>query len=344
MSNLACRLLGDATAVATRMARLRSAAPSIDLLDAAGARSLSAQAAATRARASYIAGATATTSLSGHRAYHVPLRARQTDLARSWSSSGRDSRFHWVQHAPNESIVRFEGSVAEAKELAAAYAAGPSSREPASIEVAFDQFVEVEALLVAEFSRAGLLAPLLYVSDSVSELLVRELSAESEHFAGVCVEPARGDELLSLSAELVAIEENGRWAPRMSALGSVAASSDPGRKLLVRYVDAHGVPVADVAHATRERMQPPNRFELVLRDTGRRIMLSATKGDPLLAFVMRSGRRTEPSKPLHEVLTRAEAEMSHVAPAHRRLRQPSPYPVGLSVTLYDEKTKLFAQH
>ena len=343
VANLACRMLADATIAATRTARLRSVAPSLDLLDVGGARSLSASTAAMRARACYLAGATATTSLAAHRAYHVPLRARQTDLARSWSSSGRDSRFHWVQHAPSESIVRFEGGAAAAAELAAAYAAGPLASESASIEVPYEQFVEAEATLIREFARAGLLAPLLYIGDGVDELLVRDLSCESSHLAGVCVDPESGESLLSLAAELVAIEEGGRWAPRMSALGSLFASSDPGKKLLVRYRDADGVPIADVAHATSERMQAPTSVELVLRDSGRRIHVAAAKGDPLLAFVMRGGRRTAQTRPLIEVRNFAESELARVAAPQRRLRHPSPYPVGLSRSLYDEKTKLYGQ-
>lgn len=343
VANLACRMLADATTVATRVARLRAAAPALDLLDVGAARALSSSTAATRARASYLAGATATTSLSAHRTYHVPLRARQTDLARSWSSSSRESRFHWVQHAPMEGIVRFEGGPAAARELASAIAAGPYAGEPAAIEVPFEQFGETEAILVAEFARSMLQAPLLYIGDGVDELLVRDLSNESEHLAGVCVDASAGDDLLSLTAELVAIEEEGRWAPRMSLAGTLVASSDPGRKLLIRYVNAEGMFVADVAHATSERMQAPSNVELVLRNAGRRVKLTSAKGDPLLAFVLRGGRRTAGARPLLEVRAHAEASLARVPAAQRRLRRPSPFPVGLSLSLYDEKTKLFGQ-
>ncbi|MFO0664953.1 MAG: hypothetical protein U0174_13445 [Polyangiaceae bacterium] len=341
VANLACRILGDATLSATRTARLRSVAPSLDLLDVGGARSLSVTTGASRARACYLAGATATTSLSAHHTYHVPLRARQTDLARSWSSSGRDSRFYWVQHAPKESMLRFEGGREAAAELAEALSAGPFASDPTSIEVSFEQFTEAEAVLAAQFEKAHLPPPMLYVGDSVDELLIRELAAESNLLAGVCIDPGEGADLLSLSSELVAIEEEGRWAPRMSALGSLAQSSDPGKKLLVRYVDAAGVPVADVAHATSERMQPPSSFELVLRSSGRRMALSAAKADPLLSFVMRGGRRTSESRPLIELRGRAERELERIAAPYRRLHRPASYPVGLSLSLHEEKVKRY---
>ena len=65
--------------------------------------------------------------------------------------------------------------------------------QPAAIEVPFEQFGETEAILVAEFSRSLLQAPLLYIGDGVDELLVRDLSNESEHLAGVCVDASAGD-------------------------------------------------------------------------------------------------------------------------------------------------------
>ncbi|MEJ7732797.1 MAG: hypothetical protein WKG00_26790, partial [Polyangiaceae bacterium] len=60
---------------------------------------------------------------------------------------------------------------------------------------------------------------------------------------------------LPLRFELVAMEQDGAWVARRGASGT--ANHVPGRKLLVRYLDARGRAVADVLHLDGERMQPP---------------------------------------------------------------------------------------
>ncbi|HTQ48509.1 MAG TPA: hypothetical protein VMI75_37390, partial [Polyangiaceae bacterium] len=56
------------------------------------------------------------------------------------------------------------------------------------------------------------------------------------------------------SYDLASIEDDGSWSPRMRVGADARSSSDPGRKLLVRYFDREGSPIADVAHAMNERM------------------------------------------------------------------------------------------
>ena len=112
--------------------------------------------------------------------------------------------------------------------------------------------------------------------------------------------------------KLVAMHDGGAWTPRMKL--SPDKATYPGRKQVYRLSD-HDV-VATVG-------EPP-----------------PADADALLQPVMRDGRAIGPRPALPEIQGRAAAELARLAPEHRRLRDPAPYPVRISAALEADFARL----
>ena len=144
------------------------------------------------------------------------------------------------------------------------------------------------------FAEIGLEPPTILVSGDVDEHLVFMLTA-SRCAATSCAPRGTPGTHHIAQYELVAIESGGAWSPRIRLDADAASSSEPGRKLLVRYVDADGHPVADVSHGTWESASSGaqgSRF--IDRATGLGARLEASRGAPLRATVVRAGKRANP--------------------------------------------------
>jgi nicotinate phosphoribosyltransferase len=133
---------------------------------------------------------------------------------------------------------------------------------------------------------------------------------------------------LDLRACFVAVERGGAWLARAPSPNSGAFA---GRKRTIRYVNANGVPVADVLHASSERIQPAEDVVL-LHELGRSAerRLRAARGLPTTLAVLRAGRRLGPSESVGEARKRAAAAVASLTTGVRRLLAPVVHPVGLS--------------
>lgn len=146
---------------------------------------------------------------------------------------------------------------------------------------------------------------------------------------------------LACRFDIVAIEEAGVWLARLGA--SIDPEVDPGRKMVVRYVDEREAPLGDVLHAASERIQPP-ASALVVGGAGvpAAIPLRAARGFPLARARIRDGRRVDGRDELSKARERAAAQVVALSEGLRLLRRPERYLVGLSPRLASEKTKLLA--
>jgi nicotinate phosphoribosyltransferase len=206
------------------------------------------------------------------------------------------------------------------------------------------------------FAEAGLAGPPLLVSGDVDERMVLELRGEAAT-AGQAGQtgqtgPVRGFAVRAEGTsgashvaryELVAIEDDGAWSPRLRVGEDSASSSYPGRKLLVRFADAEGRPLADVAHATSERMLRAHGGRFIDRATGLGMRLAAASGAQRRASVMRGGKRATPPEPPSVLRERALRALQSLDEGYRRIVSPARYPVGLTPQLASQRSELLAK-
>jgi nicotinate phosphoribosyltransferase len=351
--------LTEATAVATRFARMRLASGGARVVEDGAATAYRLGGTPLLARAAFIGGAMATTSALAARRHGIPAMALQP--ARLDLAAGDFERAvrGWLAVAPGDCVVRIEPARAakDLQRLAAAVRARASASrhgwDPGKVivELPGGDRIGLARAAAHAFMAAELAPPRLLVSgDDVDERLALELRAELAHetlFALRGAGPRSGDHAphphLRARYDLVAFESGGTWSPRLRVGEDVGSSSDPGRKLLVRYVDAAGHPVADVAHATNERFLRAQTGRYVERATGLNARLDAASGAPLRASAMRAGKRATAPEPASTCRERAAKAVRGLDEGHRRITSPARYPVGMSQSLAALKAEMLAK-
>jgi nicotinate phosphoribosyltransferase len=342
----------DATLVATRFARLSLASGGADLVEIGAATAHRLGGAPLLARAAYVGGARATTSALAGRRYGLPVIAMQPAGFDLGGAEGSGGLVTWLASAPSGSVVRVDPIQPETsihrialafKELARHLDTGWD--DPTFVlELPSADSLRLAARVSNVFAGAGISVPPLLVSGEVDEKLVLELRALGSPVRAFGVRAGGIAESARLSRyTLVAIEQDSAWSSRLQVGEDVASSSDPGRKLLARYVDGDDRPVADVAHTSGERLVRPQGGRFVDRVTGFETRLDASTSASLRTSVMRAGRRVSPPEPPPVLRQRAIRAIGTLDESYRRIVAPARYPVGLSPHLASLKSEILAQ-
>lgn len=172
-----------------------------------------------------------------------------------------------------------------------------------------DELIDLGDMLVA--ARAG----------RDEEGLVHELHRAGALAGGWIARALCSDELGFASArfDLVALEEDGVWAPRRGIAGHLAAVV-PGRKRLVRYFGPDRRALFDWVFLDSERMTSPGE-------------LGAVSMTPLARSLVRGGRAMEGAEPAAQVRERVLASRKTLPDGVLRLRYPDAFRVEPSLAL-----------
>ena len=339
--------LAQATLVATTMARLSLAGSGAELIESGTASMYRLGGCPTLARAAFIGGASATTCAIAGKRYGVPVRAMQP-AALDLAGAGRaHAMLAWMQAMPRGAILRIDGREALGSAIAAIHdrqreAHGATWEDaPVALEI-IDADPDLARQALAAFASANLPEPFLFASGGIDERAIIELRRERAPFGAFAVGDLALPSVAPLARyELVAIEEEGVWEPRMRVGTSAATSCDPARKMVLRFLGADGALIADVAHLANERMMRAKDGRFIDRASGfTRRLAGATSSAPLLANVMRAGKRVASPEPISATRERAQRGLGALASRHKRLVSPVRYPVGMTTALAALKAQL----
>ncbi len=354
VASLACKVLARATRVATRMMRYTMAVAGLEalgarpLLELGGEEGERGPSEARLSRAAYLGGATATTSSSAALGFNVPAYVRYGSHALAAARHGELDLEAWLAAAPRGAIFSIDDTedvlpIDRVADAAARVASRSWSEPRFALELASSDVIGMAAAIENAFRSRKLSTPPLFVRVPLAdELSVREMAADLPPNVGFAVDPHQGHLPVRMTSELVALEEDGRWTPRMRQGRSLADSGVPGRKKTLRYVDANGALLADIAYASNERAPTSKELQLFDAATGRASKLMGGKNAPLHHKVLRGGRRTELALPLAELRQRALEQTAALPSRYRRLHAPARYPTGISAALLELKKREMA--
>jgi len=330
--------IDGATQVATQIARCVMAADGAEIIEAGSTVLGRLGGNALNARAAFIGGAGATTHALAGRRYGVPVRALQP-LSFVLASKNEQTAFEaWLRAVPEQPIVRVD--VRDAIEgidkivaAARAKATASWSDAPIAIEIAASEVLDAWPFAYERFAKAGLKEPVIVVSGASSPVEVSDLRRSGAPIAAFVVAPLVAPEPRA-HYDLVAIEEDGQWSPRLRVSAAHGAIGVPSRKVVLRYFDADGHPVGDVAHAANERHTAARDAKLVDLRSGQVVKLrDAASSAPLLRNVMRAGKRVQAMEPARELRERSLRAVQSLLPKHKRALAPARYPSGVTEAL-----------
>ncbi|XP_065525150.1 nicotinate phosphoribosyltransferase isoform X2 [Lathamus discolor] len=180
------------------------------------------------------------------------------------------------------------------------------------------------------------------VSNDISEQSLEEFSREGSEIDMIGI----GTNLVtcplqpSLGCVYKLVEVNG--SPCLKLTEDEEKMTIPGIKMIYRLSDAAGHPFMDLM-ALEEEPSPSAGQELVVRvlgQLGETSRVVPTTVEPLHRTYFRDGQVFEPLPSLTEVRTHAQESLGLLNPAHRRLRDPQPYPVAVTEKLHQLLTTL----
>jgi nicotinate phosphoribosyltransferase len=338
--------IAEASLVATKFARMRIASGGADVIEQGAASAHRLGGVPTLARAAYVGGARATTSALAARRYRIPVVATQPmQLDAAVGSEDRAIRV-WLASCEGDCVLRLDPArfgVVLPRLVANVRDRLDLGDRRISIELPAGDRASLAMAVSRAFTAAGLKTPPIIVSGDVDERLALELRdlAPAVQEIAVSADAVPGSSLARY--DLVAIEDGGSWSPRLRFGGDASSSSDPGRKLLVRYSDPNGRPVVDVSHAPSERLQRASGGKYVDRATGLTAKLAAATGNPLRASVMRAGKRSSTPEAPELLRERAARGVAALGEGIRRIVGPTRYPVGVTSTLAALKADMIAK-
>jgi hypothetical protein len=313
---------------ATSVARLRALAPHLAVIDEVSQHS---KHPAEAAQGAELAGASATCNLEVGYAFGTQLALREHDV--HTAHLARAPRGGNLTILPARSATWNEDAEATLALLEANSRAEGASNA-ILLDVEYTELRTFGALLGAALKARGLESPKLIVSgiDSIRDL---EAVAASPYLYGVYTFDALRE--VQLVSDLVALEADGLWKPHLRMARSTHDASDPGRKVLLRYFGAKGEPVADVAHATSERVQSANEFSFVERASGFSRKMRAARSMPLRSTVLRGGMRAGEAVPHKLRLEVASTNIATLDREHASGNAPTVIPFGLTQSLLTQK-------
>lgn len=307
--------VGFQTSVASRAARMVRAAEGRRVVEFGARRSHGVEAGVLAARAAFIAGCESTSNVEAGRRFGIPVSGT---MAHAWVTAFPDEQQAFRQFARifgDHTVLLLDTY----DTLAAARAVAASGLTPAAVRLDSGNLAALSRCVRDILDAAGLRATKIFVSGDLDEASIAsivESGAPVDGF-GVGAALSTASDVPSLGAvyKLVEVERGGTAVPvRKHSPGKETA---PGRKQVWRVVDG-GLAVEDV---------------IELADAPPPQAAGGAPPEPLLACVMRAGRRERPPLPATELRARHLVEVRRLPQDVRRLRGVARYPVRMGPAL-----------
>jgi nicotinate phosphoribosyltransferase len=338
------------TLIATKAARVTFAARGDEVIDFGLRRAQGIDGGLSASRAAFIGGCHATSNVLAGRLHGLPVRGTH---AHSWVMAFDDESeaFEaWARAQPNNAVFLVDTyDTLEGVRRAAKAALGLRARGHQAIAIRLDSgdlaYLSIEARRILD--AAGLPEVKILASNDLDEHLIASLKEQGARIDawGVGTRLLTGGDQSALGGvyKLGALKQpGGDWSHRVKVSEQVAKTSNPGVQQVRRFGGADGL-VADVIFDEEGGPGDPAIVVDPLDATRRKRITPGTPFEDLLVPVVRRGAAVYARPTLPEIQARASAQVSRLHPGIRRFINPHQYPVGLSVGLYDLKTRLVLQ-
>lgn len=344
-------ILNFQTLIATKAARICLACNGEPVLEFGLRRAHGPDGGLSGSRAAYIGGCTSTSNVLAGKVYGVPVAGTH---AHSWVMSFPSELEAFRSFArlyPDRSVLlvdtydTVESGVPNAIQVFRELHEEGLDVRPA-IRLDSGDLAKLSKIAHRMMAEAGFDDPLIVASNDLEEDLIADLKRQGAKINawGVGTHLITSHDCPALSGvyKLVALEEDGRWKPRIKISSNLEKATDPGRKKLVRYYDAADRPLGDVMYlmdeeagaapavAARQRLQPQLRSRLS----------GVARAEELLQLVFDGGSVVGELPSIHDIRQRALDQIATIPEEFRRLRNPELYRVLLSDRIGEIKEEM----
>ena len=294
------------TMVASKAARIVTAAQGRRVVDFGARRAHGSEASLFAARASVIGGAQGTSNVLAGQRFGISIYGTQ---AHSWvmaHADEGDSFRNFLNVFPDEAVLLLDTyDVRQAAKKIISM-----RRKPAGVRLDSGDLVQDSRWVRRELDRAGWNDVKVFASGDLDEYKIAALLAKGAAIdafgVGTALASPGDAPHLNMIYKLVEVERGGK--AREAAKLTRAKATYPGRKQVFRHPSPAGKFVAD-------KIAVENEPEI---------------GQPLLIEIMRGGRRIAPSEPLSALRERCTASLAQLPERCRQIARAANYPVRYS--------------
>jgi nicotinate phosphoribosyltransferase len=335
------------TLIATKAARVCHAARGDPVIDFGLRRAQGIDGGLSASRAAFVGGCVATSDVLAGRLFGIPVRGTH---AHSWVMAFDSELEAFEAYAlaqPNNCTLLVD-TYDTLEGVRRAVQVGRRLRERGHelggvrLDSGDLAYLSVEARKILD--AAGFTKTAIVASNDLDEHVIASLKEQGARIDvwGVGTRLVTGGDEAALTGvyKLGAVREPGqRWQHRVKLSEQALKTSNPGVQQVRRFETPAGF-LADVIF-DEEMGLPAEAVAVDPLDPTRRKHLSAgTPAEDLLVPVMRSGRPVYCPPAAQQARERASAQLAKVHAGIKRFVNPHQYPVGLSLGLYELKTRL----
>ena len=299
------------TSVASRATRMVEAAAGRSVVEFGARRAHGIEAGILAARAAFLGGCAATSSVEAGRRFDIPVSGT---MAHSWVTAFPTelAAFQkYVEVFGDRAVILLDTY----DTLAAARSMVASGLKPKAVRLDSGDVIALSKSVRAILDEAGLYDTSIFVSSDLDEWRIADMLAAGAPVEGFGVGAAlsTSSDAPSLGAiyKLVEIERGGAAVPIMKR--SPGKQTSPGRKQVWRVFDG-GTAIEDIIELAGEER-------------------NAVGGRALLTCVMQGGTRALPPPPLAELRARSRAAVAELPASVRRIHDHARYPVRVGTAL-----------
>jgi nicotinate phosphoribosyltransferase len=340
-------LLNFQTLIATKAARVCIAAKGDPVLEFGLRRAQGVDGALSASRASYIGGCAATSNVLAGYELGIPVRGTH---AHSWvmSFDTEDEAFRaYAEAMPNNSVFLVD-TYDTLTGVKRAIAAGQWLREHGHklggvrLDSGDLAWLSIEARRLLD--DAGFPEATIVASNDLDEQTISSLKVQGAAIGlwgvGTRLVTAFDQPALGGVYKLSAIRRPGeKWQPKIKLSEQIAKISTPGIQQVRRF-STQDLFIGDMIY----NLDGPPETERIIVDridpTRRKLVPESATAEELLVPVFRAGELKYDSPPIAQIRERTLEQLSRLHETHKRFLKPHEYPVGLSPSLHELRTKL----
>ncbi len=353
IETLVLNIINYQTLVATKTARVVTAAGSGPVLEFGLRRAPGPDGGVSASRAAWIGGAAGTSNTLAAKRYGIPAMGT---MAHSWIMAFPDEASAFRQYAelyPGDPTLLIDTYDTLGSGIDAAITVGKElAKVGRSIGVRLDSgdLAYLSQQVRRRMDDAGLTDARIIVSNELTEEIVSQLKTEGAPIdawgVGTNLVTGGTDSSLTGVYKLAAKRNGGDWEPTLKVSNNPEKTTNPGIKQVYRFIDDAGQPLADLVALEQEVVEPGRtwRFYHPTVEYGHFDLSRYHQIEPLLRLQMVGGKRVDLPEPLQKVRDRVSRGLSGLHPTHKRIINPHSYKVSLSRELRELKFQLVQRY
>ncbi len=303
-------------------------------------------------RAAYIGGCMATSNVMAGKVYGIPVTGTH---AHSWVMSYQSELEAFRAFArlyPQRCVLLVDTYDPIKSGIPNAVQVFKEMREQGinvkpAIRIDSGDLARISKVAYKMMTEAGFENPMIIGSNDLNEDLIADLRRQGAKINawGVGTHLITSYDCPALSGvyKLVAVFRDGVWESRIKITGNVEKSTDPGRKIPVRYYTEEGNLLGDVMYLEGEEYPKsgsiPARSRLFPHISQK--LEGAMFAEPLLKEVFCNGDIIIPLERVQNIRERVRKQVSALSEEYKRLRNPEVYRVYLSPRLGELKNQIW---